>query len=42
VKDGVLNVSIPKRGLVERHVLRDPKTLIFASNPYENAVKESD
>ncbi|MEK7952001.1 FecR domain-containing protein [Luteolibacter soli] len=42
VKDGVLNVSIPKRGLAERHVLRDAKTLIFASNPYENAVKESD
>ena len=42
VKDGVLNVSIPKRGLVERHVLRDAKTLIFTSNPYENAVKGSD
>ncbi|HEY1123762.1 MAG TPA: FecR domain-containing protein [Haloferula sp.] len=42
VQDGVLNVSIPKRGLVERHVLRDAKTLIFTSNPYENAVKESD
>jgi hypothetical protein len=39
VENGVLDVSIPKRRLVERHVLRDAGTLIFASNPYENAVK---
>jgi hypothetical protein len=39
VENGVLDVSIPKRRLVERHVLRDAGTLIFTSNPYENAVK---
>lgn len=42
VKDGVLSVSIPKKGLVERHVLRDPDTLIFISNPYENALRLSE
>ena len=39
VDRGVLNVSIPHKALIERHVLRDEKTLIFTSNPYENAVK---
>jgi len=42
VRKGVLNVVIPNKGVVERHVLRDAKTLIFASNPYENAVKMAD
>ncbi len=41
VVDGVLHVTIPKRGFVERHVLRNPETLVFISNPYENAVKYS-
>jgi hypothetical protein len=39
VERGVLNVSIPHKALIERHVLRDEKTLIFTSNPYDNAVK---
>lgn len=39
VEKGILNVKIPKRDLVERHVLRDLDTLIFSSNPYENAIK---
>ena len=39
VEKGILEVTIPKKGLVERHVLRDAETLIFTSNPYENAVK---
>ncbi len=39
VERGVLNVSIPHKGLLERHVLRDEKTLIFTSNPYNNAEK---
>lgn len=39
VERGVLNVSIPHKAMVERHVLRDEKTLIFTSNPYDNAVK---
>lgn len=41
VEDGILNVTLPKKGLVERHVLRDPKTMIFGSNPYENATRLS-
>lgn len=41
VVDGVLQVSIPRRGFVERHVLRNPQTLVFISNPYENAIKDS-
>lgn len=39
VENGILNVAIPKKDVVERHVLRDLHTLIFSSNPYENAVK---
>lgn len=42
VDEGVLHVVIPLKGLVERHVLRDPKTLIFTSNPYENATRLPD
>ncbi|WP_367871802.1 FecR domain-containing protein [Luteolibacter sp. Populi] len=40
VENGILDVTLPDKMLVERHVLRDAKTLIFTSNPYENAVKE--
>ncbi|GAA5118643.1 hypothetical protein GCM10023212_09300 [Luteolibacter yonseiensis] len=41
VESGILKVTLPKKGLEERHVLRDLDTLIFSSNPYENAVKSS-
>lgn len=37
VVDGVLEVTIPELKGVERHVLRDRNTLIFISQPYENA-----
>ena len=40
VENGVLNVTLPKKDLIERHVLRDPETLIFTSNQYDNATKE--
>lgn len=39
VEDGILRVTIPKKGLVENHVLRNLETLVFVSNPYENAIK---
>lgn len=39
VKNGILEVSLPDKMLTERHVLRDAKTLIFTSNPYENATR---
>lgn len=41
VENGILDVTLPDKMLVERHVLRDAKTLIFTSNPYENAIKSS-
>jgi hypothetical protein len=37
VRDGVLKVWIPERGAYECHVLRDADTLVFTSNPYDNA-----
>ncbi len=39
VKDGVLKVWIPDRKAHECHVLRDATTLVFTSNPYDNARK---
>ncbi|MGC4017003.1 MAG: FecR domain-containing protein [Luteolibacter sp.] len=40
VTEGALEINVPSMpGIFERHVLRDPKTLIFTSNPYDNAVK---
>jgi len=43
VRNGALEVNVPSMpGIFERHVLRDPKTLIFTSNPYDNAVKLDD
>ncbi len=42
VKNGVLEADLPAVPVHEYHVLRDPKTLIFTSNPYENAVKIED
>ncbi|MFD0894592.1 FecR domain-containing protein [Luteolibacter ambystomatis] len=43
VTDGVLDVDVPGQiGIVEQHVLRDAKTLIFITNPYDNAVKLKD
>lgn len=41
VQKGILNVNFPKKGLTESHVLRDLDTMIFSSNPYENAVKST-
>lgn len=40
-RNGILEINFPDKQLVERHVLRDAKTLIFTSNPYENAIKAS-
>lgn len=37
--DGVLKVWIPDQNAFESHVLRDADTLIFTSNPYDNAGK---
>jgi hypothetical protein len=31
---------VPKLGITESHILRDGQTLIFVSQPYENAVRE--
>ncbi|BCU78851.1 FecR domain-containing protein [Luteolibacter sp. LG18] len=43
VTDGVLEVDVPGLpGVVEQHVLRDAKTLIFITNPYDNAVRVED
>lgn len=42
VENGVLKADLPAVPVHEYHVLRDPKTLIFTSNPYENAVKIED
>jgi hypothetical protein len=42
VQEGVLKVWIPDQGLFENHVLRDSGTLIFTSNPYDNARKLGD
>lgn len=42
VKDGVLEAKLPALQVSEYHILRNPKTLIFTSNPYENAVKIED
>lgn len=39
VENGVLRINSPKEGLHEDHVLRDPDTMIFVSQPYDNAVK---
>lgn len=40
VTDGVLVIAVPNQpNIFERHVLRDSKTLIFITNPYDNAVK---
>ena len=39
VEDGVLKVWIPDQRAFESHVLRDRDTLIFTSNPYDNAAK---
>ncbi|MCB1133383.1 MAG: FecR domain-containing protein, partial [Verrucomicrobiae bacterium] len=41
VDGGVLTVTIPELGAEEKHILRDLNTLVFMSNPYENAVRES-
>ena len=37
--EGVLKVWIPEQNAFENHVLRDEDTLIFTSNPYDNAAK---
>lgn len=37
VSDGILHVRIPGVPAPEDHVLRDPDTLIFVKNPYDNA-----
>lgn len=42
VENGMLIVTLPKKGLVEWHVLRDADTMVFGSNPYENAVRIAD
>lgn len=42
VEDGILKVSIPKLNTIEEHVLRDARTLIFTSQPYDNAVRVED
>lgn len=42
VQNGVMEVYLPAVPAHEYHILRDPKTLIFTSNPYENAVKIED
>lgn len=39
VEDGVLKVWIPERNAHEWHVLRDARTLVFTTNPYDNARK---
>jgi hypothetical protein len=40
VENGELRVLVPKLGITESHILRDDHTLIFVSQPYENAVRE--
>lgn len=45
VENGVLISTLPEtspKNLDERHVLRDARTLIFVSQPYDNAVKLDD
>jgi hypothetical protein len=37
VEEGVLRATVPERGSMEEHVLRDRNTLIFKGQPYENA-----
>jgi hypothetical protein len=39
VENGVLHATVPKHGTVESHVLRNPNTLIFIGQPFENAKK---
>lgn len=39
---GILEVYVPKHGITESHILRDDNTLIFVSQPYENATREPD
>lgn len=40
VENGILLLTVPELGQVEKHALRDPDTLIFISNGYENAKRE--
>lgn len=39
VENGELRVVVPRLGITESHILRDDHTLIFVSQPYENAVR---
>lgn len=42
VVDGVLKIGVPtEKNVYERHVLRDRNTLIFMSNSYGNATRET-
>jgi hypothetical protein len=37
ITNGVLHATVPERGTIEAHVLRNRNTLIFVSQPFENA-----
>jgi hypothetical protein len=39
IEDGILLAGIPGKSLVEEHILRDSKTLVFVNTTYGNAVK---
>ncbi|BCU76504.1 hypothetical protein [Luteolibacter sp. LG18] len=41
VKDGCLELTVPESGgpIIERHLLRDPDTLVFTNRPYRDAIR---
>ncbi|MFD0893071.1 FecR domain-containing protein [Luteolibacter ambystomatis] len=41
VKDGCLELTVPEASgpIIERHLLRDPETLVFTNRPYRDAIR---